>query len=51
VKDLKPVKYQLPRLGKGLLGKVGDVAEITVPNGMLFEILEISRNKKKNLVV
>jgi transcription elongation factor GreA len=31
-------------IGKGLLGKkVGDVAEITVPNGMLqFEILEIS---------
>lgn len=33
-------------IGKGLLGKsVGDVAEITVPNGVLkFEILEISRS-------
>ena len=33
-------------IGKGLLGKeVGDVAEITVPNGTLkFDILEISRN-------
>jgi len=32
-------------IGKGLLGKkVGEVAEITVPNGtMKFEILEISR--------
>jgi transcription elongation factor GreA len=32
-------------IGKGLLGKsVGDVAEITVPNGVLkLEILEISR--------
>lgn len=32
-------------IGKGLLGKsVGDIAEITVPNGtMKFEILEISR--------
>ncbi|MEX1382157.1 transcription elongation factor GreA [Lutibacter sp.] len=32
-------------IGKGLLGKkVGDVAEIQVPNGILtFEILEISR--------
>ena len=33
-------------IGKGLLGKtVGDVAEITVPNGTLkFDILEISRS-------
>jgi len=32
-------------IGKGLLGKkVGEVAEITVPNGtMTFEVLEISR--------
>jgi len=32
-------------IGKGLLGKsVGDVAEVTVPNGVIkFEILEISR--------
>jgi transcription elongation factor GreA len=43
--DLKPVKYQLPSpIGKDYLQKVGDVAEITVPNGMLqFEILD-SRN-------
>jgi transcription elongation factor GreA len=35
VKDLKPVKYQLPPAYKGLLGKkVGDVAEITVPRGV-----------------
>jgi transcription elongation factor GreA len=33
-------------IGKGLLGKsVGEVAEITVPNGKLnFEVLEISRD-------
>jgi transcription elongation factor GreA len=33
-------------IGRGLLGKsVGEVAEITVPNGALrFEILEISRD-------
>ena len=32
-------------IGKGLLGKsVGDIAEISVPNGILkFKILEISR--------
>ncbi len=32
-------------IGKGLLGKkVGDVAEVTVPNGIMkFEILEITR--------
>jgi transcription elongation factor GreA len=32
-------------IGKGLLGKkVGDTAEITVPNGTLkFDILEITR--------
>jgi len=32
-------------IGKGLLGlKVGDIAEVNVPNGMMkFEILEISR--------
>ena len=32
-------------IGKGLLGKkVGDIAEIEVPNGIMkFEILEISR--------
>jgi hypothetical protein len=40
-------------LGKGLLGKVSDVAEVTVPNGMLqFEILgRFYRIKKKDLVV
>jgi transcription elongation factor GreA len=45
--DLKTGKISVTSpIGKGLLGKkVGDVAEITVPNGMLqFEILEISRN-------
>ena len=33
-------------IGKGLLGKkIGEVAEITVPNGVLkFEIIEISRD-------
>ena len=33
-------------IGKGLLGKsVGEIAEITVPNGVLkFEILEVSRD-------
>lgn len=32
-------------IGKGLLGKkVGEIAEIKVPNGMMkFEIVEISR--------
>jgi transcription elongation factor GreA len=42
--DLKTGKISVTSpIGKGLLGKkVGDVAEITVPNGMLqFEILEI----------
>lgn len=44
--DLKSGKISVNSpIGKGLLGKeVGDVAEITVPNGTLkFEILEISR--------
>ncbi len=44
--DLKSGKISVNSpIGKGLLGKeVGDVAEITVPNGNLkFEILEISR--------
>ena len=44
--DLKSGKISVTSpIGKGLLGKsVGDVAEITVPNGILkFEILEISR--------
>jgi len=44
--DLKAGKISVSSpIGKGLLGKkVGDVAEITVPNGNLkFEILEISR--------
>lgn len=44
--DLKAAKISVSSpIGKGLLGKkVGDVAEITVPNGTLkFEILEISR--------
>lgn len=45
--DLKNHKISVTSpIGKGLLGKsVGDVAEITVPNGKLaFEILEISRD-------
>ena len=45
--DLKTGKISVTSpIGKGLLGKeVGDVAEITVPNGTLkFDILEISRN-------
>jgi len=45
--DLKAGKISVTSpIGKGLLGKeVGDVAEITVPNGTLkFDILEISRS-------
>jgi transcription elongation factor GreA len=45
--DLKSGKISVTSpIGKGLLGKsVGEVAEITVPNGTLkFEILEISRD-------
>lgn len=44
--DLKTGKISVDSpIGKGLLGKkVGDTAEITVPNGTLkFEIMEISR--------
>ncbi len=44
--DLKTGKISVTSpIGKGLLGKsVGDIAEITVPNGVLkFEILEITR--------
>ncbi|MBK0371009.1 transcription elongation factor GreA [Flavobacterium agrisoli] len=44
--DLKTGKISVTSpIGKGLLGKsVGEVAEITVPNGTLkFEILEITR--------
>ena len=44
--DLKSGKISVTSpIGKGLLGKsVGDVAEITVPNGtMKFDVLEISR--------
>lgn len=44
--DLKTGKISVNSpIGRGLLGKeVGDVAEITVPNGTLkFDILEISR--------
>lgn len=44
--DLKKGKISVTSpIGKGLLGKrVGEVAEITVPNGVLkFEILEITR--------
>ena len=44
--DLKTGKISVTSpIGKGLLGKsVGEIAEITVPNGILkFEILEISR--------
>ena len=45
--DLKTGKISVTSpIGKGLLGRsVGEVAEITVPNGSLkFEILEISRD-------
>jgi transcription elongation factor GreA len=45
--DLKTGKISVTSpIGKGLLGKsVGEIAEITVPNGTLkFEILEISRH-------
>ena len=45
--DLKSGKISVTSpIGKGLLGKsVGQVAEITVPNGKLkFEVLEISRH-------
>jgi transcription elongation factor GreA len=44
--DLKTGKISVNSpIGKGLLGKeVGDVAEITIPNGTIkFDILEISR--------
>ena len=45
--DLKTGKISVTSpIGKGLLGKsVGEIAEITVPNGALkFEILEITRD-------
>jgi len=45
--DLKTGKISVTSpIGKGLLGKsIGEIAEITVPNGKLqFEILEISRD-------
>lgn len=45
--DLKTGKISVTSpIGKGLLGKsVGEVAEITVPNGVLkFEVLEITRD-------
>lgn len=45
--DLKTGKISVTSpIGKGLLGKkVGEIAEISVPNGKLnFEILEISRD-------
>lgn len=45
--DLKTGKISVNSpIGKGLLGKeVGDVAEITVPNGTIkFDILEITRD-------
>ncbi|MGB1268138.1 MAG: transcription elongation factor GreA [Flavobacteriaceae bacterium] len=44
--DLKAGKISVNSpIGKGLLGcKVGDLAEVTVPNGIIkFEILDISR--------
>ncbi len=45
--DLKTGKISVSSpIGRGLLGKkVGDTAEITVPNGTLkFDVLEITRN-------
>ena len=45
--DLKTGKISVTSpIGKGLLGKsVGEIAEITVPNGILkFEIVEITRD-------
>jgi len=45
--DLKSGKISVTSpIGKGLLGKsVGEIAEITVPNGKLnFEVLEITRD-------
>jgi transcription elongation factor GreA len=45
--DLKTGKISVSSpIGKGLLGKkVGDTAQITVPNGTItFEILEITRS-------
>jgi transcription elongation factor GreA len=45
--DLKTGKISVTSpIGRGLLGKsVGDLAEITVPNGVLkFQVLEISRD-------
>jgi transcription elongation factor GreA len=45
--DLKTGKISVTSpIGKGLLGKkVGEIAEIIVPNGILkFEILEITRD-------
>ena len=44
--DIKARKISVDSpIGKGLLGKkVGDVAEITTPGGLMkFEIIEISR--------
>ncbi|WP_320815490.1 transcription elongation factor GreA [Flavobacterium sp.] len=45
--DLKSGKISVTSpIGKGLLGKsVGDVAEISIPNGVIkFDIVEITRN-------
>ena len=45
--DLKTGKISVTSpIGKGLLGKsVGEIAEITVPNGtLIFEVLEITRD-------
>ena len=45
--DLKTGKISVTSpIGKGLLGKsVGEIAEITVPNGVLkFEVIEITRD-------
>jgi transcription elongation factor GreA len=45
--DLKTGKISVTSpIGKGLLGKkVGEIAEIIVPNGILkFEVLEITRD-------